>query len=77
VRGGIALLILILNIMYRSAACFIPCLLRPLKKSPGRDLKGRKGGRGSKIGLDHLERKKIPLHLQESNYGFSVVEPAT
>lgn len=34
VRGGIAPLILILNTMYRSAARFISCPLRLLKKSP-------------------------------------------
>jgi len=61
--------------MYRSAAGFIPCPLRPLKESPGRDLKGR--WVGSKIGLDHLERKKIPLQFSGIKPWFSVAQPAT
>jgi len=75
VRGGTAPLILILNTMYRSAAGFIPCPLRLLKERPGRDLKG--SWVGSKIGLDHLERKKTPLHFSGIKPWFSVAKPAT
>jgi hypothetical protein len=76
VREGIAPLILVLNTIYRSAARFLPCPLRLLKESPGRDLKG--SWVGSKIGLDHLERGKKPhCTFQESNHGFSLAEHAS